>query len=143
MIAAPIVQCRKASTQKTPKEEGDISSVFRSLSGSDEAERLPQRFADVKRSLVQDKGALYSSWNRLLARLRDETHLVKSQGSACIPQINFTDIKKAPAKFSDALRKRGVAIIRQVIPESEARGFKEETERYVAANPSTKGMLRC
>ena len=27
---------------------------------------LPQRFADVKRSLVRDKDALHASWNRLL-----------------------------------------------------------------------------
>ena len=141
VIAAPITQYRTATTQQTPKNEGDISSVFRSLSGSDETEQLPQRFADVKRSLVRDRSALHSSWNRLLARLRDETQTVKFQGSSCIPEIDFADIKNAPAEFSNALRKRGVAVVRQVIPENEAREYKEETERYVAANPSTKGML--
>lgn len=141
LISAPIFQYRTATTQQTPKNEGDISSVFRSLSGSDETEKLPQRFADVKRGLVRDRNALHSSWNRLLARLNDETQIVKSQGSSCIPQINFTDIEKAPVEFSEALRKRGVAVVRQVIPEDEARKYKEEAERYVAANPSTKGML--
>lgn len=140
-FAAPSFQRRTAATQQNvAKEEGDISSVFRSLSGGDEDEKLPQRFADVKRGLVRDRSALHSSWNRLLARLRDETAAIKAQGSNCIPQINYSEIEKSPKEFSDALRKRGVAVIRQVIPEKEAREFKDETERYVAANPSTKGM---
>lgn len=122
-----------------PQKEGDISSVFRSLSGGDESEQLPQRFADVKRRLVQDKDALHASWNRLLIRLRDETEHVKSQGSSCIPEIDFNEIKSPSKEFKEALRNRGVAVVRQVVPEKEAREYKEEAQRYVAANPSTKG----
>ena len=141
LVVLPIRQrrCYASSTQTASKDEGDISSVFRSLSGSDESEKLPQRFANVKRGLVRDKAALHSSWNRLLSRLHDETQQVKAQGSACIPQISFSELDKSPEEFNNALRKRGVAVIRQVIPEDEAREFKAETERYVAANPSTKG----
>lgn len=140
-IAASLSQRRAAATQHTSsKVEGDISSVFRSLSGSDVDEKLPQRFAAVKQALATDKSVLHSSWKRLLTRLRDETETIKSEGPACIPQIDFADIDKPPAEFSKALRKRGVAVIRQVVPEKEARGYKEEIERYVAANPSTKGM---
>lgn len=137
--ALPLLGQRAASTEAASKDEGDISSVFRSLSGSDESEKLPQRFADVKRGLVKDRDALHTSWNRLLGCLKQETETVKSQGSDCIPQIRYADIDKAPQDFHAALRKRGVAVIRQVVPEHEARAFKEETERYVAANPSTRG----
>lgn len=137
--ALPLLLQRAATTEATPKDEGDISSVFRSLSGSDESEKLPQRFADVKRGLVKDREALHASWDRLLRRLKQETEIVKSQGSSCIPQIHYAEIDRAPEEFHTALRKRGVAVIRQVVPEQEARAFKEETERYVAANPSTRG----
>lgn len=127
------------ATENTPKKEGDISSVFRSLSGGDSAETLPQRFADVKHELIKDKYALQDSWNRLLVRLKDETEYIKSQGSKCVPVIDFADIKNPTKEFDTALRKRGVAVIRQVVPEKEAREYKEEVEKYIAANPNTKG----
>lgn len=128
-----------ATREFVPRKDGDISSVFKSLSGGDSAEKFPQRFADVKRELVKDKSALQNSWNSLLVRLRQETAKVKEQGSACLPEIDFADIKNPSKGFQDALRERGVAIVRQVVPEKEAREFKEDVERYIAANPSTKG----
>jgi hypothetical protein len=131
-------RCVTTAHESVPKKEGDISSVFRSLSGGDE-EALPQRFADVKRSLVHDKDALHASWVRLLRRLKDETEVVKAEGSACIPNIEFSDLDKPTPEFNKALRKRGVAIVRQVVPEKDAREFKNEIEKYVATNPSTKG----
>lgn len=133
-------QCRRLiATQDTiQRKEGDISSVFRSLSGGDD-EALPSRFVDVKRGLLNDKDALRASWERLLSRLRDETEEIKALGSLSIPDIHFSDIEHAPADFDSALRKRGIAVIRQVVPENEARGYKRQAEEYIAANPSTKG----
>lgn len=131
---------RLISTQEhVPRKDGDISSVFRSLSGSDATEQLPQRFADVKRKLVKDKDALHQSWNRLLIRLREETEEIRARGSTCLPEIDFSDIKNPSKEFQDTLRRRGVAIVRQVVPEKEAREYKEDLERYIASNPSTKG----
>lgn len=57
-----------------------------------------------------------------------------------MPEIHFSDIDNPSAGFSDAIRKRGVAVVRQVIPEQEARSYKEEIEAYIAANSSTKGQ---
>ncbi|KAH7141330.1 hypothetical protein B0J13DRAFT_445926 [Dactylonectria estremocensis] len=134
----PICQHRLASTQESAsRKEGDISSVFRSLSGGID-EPLPQRYADIKNALACDKPALHASWNRLLARLREETELIKALGSTSVPEIQFSDLDKPSAEFSQALRKRGVAVVRQVIPEDEARAYKDEVEAYIAANPSTK-----
>lgn len=82
---------------------------------------------------------MQQSWNRLLVRLREETAIIKEQGSACLPEIDFADLKTPSKEFQDNLRRRGVAIVRQVVPEKEAREYKEDVERYVAANPSTKG----
>ncbi|KAF4467848.1 DUF1479-domain-containing [Fusarium albosuccineum] len=143
---APLALIRRATTQRrfvatldtTAKKEGDISSVFRSLSGGDD-EALPQRFADVKRSLIKDKGALHASWTRLLRQLRDETEVVRSKGSGCIPEIQFAELDNPPTDFSNEIRKRGVAVVRQVIPEREARAYKDEVEAYISANPATKG----
>lgn len=134
-------QCsaRRAVTESTvARKEGDISSVFRSLSGGEE-EALPQRFADVKSKLLAHKDELYVSWVRLLARLAEENEIIRAAGNKVIPEIDFKDIESPSAEFSQNLRRRGVAVVRQVVPAQEARAYKSEIEDYVRLNPWTKG----
>lgn len=122
-----------------PKKEGDISSVFVSLSGADRPP-LPDRFRLIKNSLVagrEDK--VIASWNRLLEALRRENELIASRGSAVIPTIEFKDLERDIEKLKPEIQKRGAAVIRGVVPEAEARGYKSEVEEYVKKNPSTKG----
>ncbi|KAJ5924298.1 hypothetical protein N7466_008485 [Penicillium verhagenii] len=132
--------CLSTNTQ-TARKEGDISSVFVSLSGDGKAAPLDERFADQKKKLIAGRGdQLKRSWDRLLCKLRDEVEIIEQRGSDIIPSIDFKDIHAAPRSFHDELRKRGVAIIRGVVPEDEARGFKEEIEAYARANPGTKAF---
>ncbi|KAJ5819761.1 hypothetical protein N7474_005352 [Penicillium riverlandense] len=132
--------CLSTSTQ-TPRKEGDISSVFVSLSSKGEAAPLDERFAEQKRRLIADRGdQLKRSWDRLLCKLRDEVRTIEERGPDIIPSIDFKDIHAAPRSFHEELKKRGVAVIRGVIPEAEARGYKEDIEAYVRANPGTKAF---
>ncbi len=134
------ILARKVTTQTRPcKEEGDISSVFVSLSGV-VPEPLPERFADIKRQLIRGNEAqIATSWQRLLRQLVVENETVKQKGSEIIPQIQFKDLGNVPQEFLTEVRKRGVAVIRGVIPENEARDYKTEIEDYVKLNPQTKG----
>jgi len=133
-------RCLATFTQGARKE-GDISSVFVSLSGREKS-ALPERFADQKKRLIAGReDQIQRSWNRLLRKLKDEVHLIEHRMSDIIPSIDFKDIQSAPAAFTSELKKRGVAVIRGVIPEHEARGYKEEIEQYAEANPGTKGIF--
>lgn len=134
------LSCRSTSTA-TDRKEGDISSVFVSLSGDQKAAPLPERFADQKKRLIAGReDQLKRSWDRLLCKLRDEIGTIVERGSDIIPSIDFKDLHVAPKSFHDELKKRGVAVIRGVIPEAEARGYKDEIEAYVRDNPDTKGL---
>lgn len=127
------------TTSQAPRKEGDISSVFVSLSGAKE-KALPPRFVDQKKRLIAGREeAVKKSWDRLLHRLREEVRTIKRMGSDVIPTIDFKNIKTASEDFRRELRKRGVAVVRGVIPEAEARRYKEEIEEYVRANPQTRG----
>ena len=131
------------STQQTHKE-GDISSVFVSLSSKDgqQQTQLPEEFAHLKKRLIAGReDQIQHSWNRLLYQLREEVRTIQHRGSDAIPSIDYKDIHAAPRSFQEELRKRGVAVVRGVIPESEARGYKEEIEAYVRQNPGTRGMI--
>ncbi|EYE93391.1 DUF1479 domain-containing protein [Aspergillus ruber CBS 135680] len=127
------------STQGARKE-GDISSVFVSLSGKEKS-ALPERFADQKKRLIAGReDQIQKSWDRLLRKLKDEVNLIEQRGSDIVPSIDIKDIHSAPKAFQDELRKRGVAVIRGVIPEHEARCYKDEIEQYAKANPETKAF---
>ncbi|RDL29969.1 Clavaminate synthase-like protein [Venustampulla echinocandica] len=127
-------------SQFKSKKEGDISSVFVSLS-SGAVEPLPERFADVKRQLVGGReGKISASWRRLLKALEQEVETISTRGPAIIPTIKYEELDANLPDFQADLKKRGAAVIRNVVPQSEARAYKEEIERYVKANPSTKAF---
>lgn len=128
------------ATGAAQKKEGDISDAFASLSGL-EFGPLEPRFADVKSRLVQGhEDALYQSWHRLLASLREEIPLIAELGPRAIPEIDFKDIDHASPEFRAEHKKRGVAVIRNVLPQQEALDLKQELREYIAANPQTKAF---
>lgn len=59
-----------------------------------------------------------------------------------MPQIDYEDLQangKVLRKLKDDIKKTGVVVVRGVIPEDEARAYKDVVEEYVRKNPSTKG----
>lgn len=125
------------------KKEGDISSVFVSLSGDGAGTQLPPRFATMKKQLLQcSREQMIASWTTLLEKLKVENQLVKEKGPAIVPSIDFADIDRPSATFKDELKKRGVAVVRGVVPQAEARGYKTDVEEYIKLNPWTKGQYR-
>ncbi|KAI9643854.1 hypothetical protein NHQ30_007205 [Ciborinia camelliae] len=124
------------------KKEGDISSVFVSLSGA-EATPLPERFADIKRNLIRGhEEAVQQSFTRLINRLMFENPKVAKLGPRIVPTVNFQDVveKNVSEDSLQDIRDKGVLVIRGVVDEKVARGYKEEVEEYVKLNPSTKGF---
>ncbi|KAI3555896.1 hypothetical protein CABS03_10271 [Colletotrichum abscissum] len=103
---------------------------------------LPPRFAQIKRSLVAGKEhAIVQSWERLLVALRAEIAVIGVRKSDIIPTIDFSELQNHArvSEFTAKLRRRGGAIIRNVVPASEAHSWREETETYLSENPHTKG----
>ncbi|KAI1661850.1 DUF1479-domain-containing protein [Daldinia decipiens] len=128
------------ATQTQTKREGDISDSFVSLSGAARP-LLPQRFLNLKKTLVSGhEGRVIDSWNRLLAELKRENKIIARGGPGIIPSLDFQDLDTDITKLRDELEKRGVAVIRGVLPEDEARSFKDEIEEYVRQNPQTKAF---
>lgn len=130
-------QTVRQATSALVKEAGDISSVFPSLSGK-KATSLPARFATLKNELIRaNKTAVTRSWHRLLADLNKEIAEIKRQGSTIIPTASFSDLQSGniSSTFTSALKHRGVAIIKSVLPPKLALDLKAQTQRLIAANP--------
>ncbi|KAI1089284.1 DUF1479-domain-containing protein [Rostrohypoxylon terebratum] len=126
--------------QVQSKREGSIADAFVSLSGG-AREPLPRRFLDLKQTLIRGhENRVIDSWNRLLVELVQENKSIIEKGPSIIPNLNFKDLDTDLAKFRDEIKKRGVAVIRGVLPEEEARSFKDDIEEYVRLNPHTNAF---
>ncbi|GJC85458.1 uncharacterized protein ColLi_08296 [Colletotrichum liriopes] len=129
-----------AAPHHAPKKEGDISSVFVSLSGT-AREPLPDRFRTLKQDLVAGhEDAVVKSWGRLLRALREENATIAAKGPAIIPSVDFRNLDGDVERLKGEIRKRGAAVVRGVVDEDEARAYKDEIEAYVRKNPSTKAF---
>ncbi|KAI3392166.1 hypothetical protein diail_6114 [Diaporthe ilicicola] len=128
------------ATASQDKREGDISDSFASLSGIKD-EPLPDQFRKLKLSLVEGREEkVKASWNRLLQRLEIENSVIDELGSKVIPEVRFDHLDEDLSKTKDAIKKRGAAVVRGVIPEDEARQYKFDLEDYIRKNPQTKGF---
>jgi hypothetical protein len=75
-----------------------------------------------------------------LKKLAVENPKVKKLGPAIIPSVEFKDLDKGVnEELLRDIKKTGVVVVRGVVPEKEARGYKDEVEEYVRKNPSTRG----
>lgn len=142
-IRAPTSKCitaqlRTAATQ-AQKRAGDISDAFVSLSGQ-QFKLLAPEYAALKSRLIKGReNEVRESWERLLRHLREEIPLIVELGSKVIPEIDFKDIDNPSETFSQELQKRGVAVVRGVVTEKEALGWKADLKEYIRQNPQTKG----
>ncbi|KAF5533931.1 DUF1479 domain-containing protein, partial [Fusarium mexicanum] len=131
---------RRCMTSLAAKKEGDISDAFTSLSGA-QREPLPDRYRQLKLNLLQGRqDKIVQSWNKLLHELKRENEIVAQKGPGVIPQIEFKDLERSSDALREEVKKRGVVVVRGVVPEGEARAYKAEVEEYVARNPSTRAF---
>lgn len=131
-----------SAISKGPRAEGDISSVFASLSGTAPTP-LPDRFIDIKTSLIRGREEkITASWHNLLSTLCTEINNIATHGSSIIPEIEHSELNNHSRvqPFSQSLKKRGTAVIRSVVSESEALAWKQEIKDYIRANPQTKAF---
>lgn len=136
--------------KKVGKKEGTIASVFATLSGGTLEDALPDRFAELKRSIVTSSSHaehLQRSWRSVLSSLSARVDETIRLGGQCIPEIDFPSdsAKVGPvnewtdAATFNAIKDRGVAVIRNVIPREQALQWKQDIRAYASRN-NAKGF---
>jgi hypothetical protein len=123
------------------KQEGDISAIFPSLSGIVH-EALPPRFSQLKKDLISTTEArdrLVAGWLDLLSALREGVAELQAKGNVAIPEVSYAEIEKGGKIWQEEVRKRGSVVVRDVVDDVEALGWKQQILEYVKANPEVKG----
>lgn len=125
------------------REEGNISSVFASLSGETE-KPFPPRFAELKRTIIGDEAnqtRLLAGWKSLTARLAEIAKEIEEKQQDIIPQTTYNEfINSQSDELNARIKNCGAVIIRQVVDQQTALKWLEDVKAYVAKNPSVKGF---
>lgn len=122
-----------SSSQAKPR--GDISSVFSHLGGKETV--LDPSFLTLKKQLLpEDPSKIDDAYQRLMDSFAKETPEIQQKGSSVIPQVSFAEIKENGGQFPPAIaeeiRKRGCVVIRNVVSEEEAKGYKKQIKQYIS-----------
>ncbi|ORY24395.1 hypothetical protein BCR39DRAFT_561571 [Naematelia encephala] len=126
--------------RRKERKEGDIGSVFASLSGEAEAV-LPPRFLDLKRSIIGDEAnqaALRKGWASLTRRLAQRADEIEAKQQAAITYEEF--IERPSKQLIDEIKSCGTVVVRNVVSEEQALKWLDEIREYVKLNPQVKGF---
>ncbi|PLB48654.1 DUF1479 domain protein [Aspergillus steynii IBT 23096] len=101
---------------------------------------LADPFLDFTRDLVKGKEeAIVSSWCRLLRQLKIENNLIAQKEHEIIPEISFDDLEAECEDLRDEIQKRGMVIVRGVLPEEKAFACKNDMDDCSRKSPTTQG----
>ncbi|KAK4684908.1 hypothetical protein P7C73_g5253, partial [Tremellales sp. Uapishka_1] len=156
-----LMQTASRATSRKQRKEGDIASVFSSLSGEKDAV-LPERFLNLKRKIIGDEAnqeRLRQSFATLTNRLATAAKEIQRDQQKCIPEITFDEFTSSPSRDTlDRIRKCGTVVIRDVVSEAtasglylychlclfvvdtQALGWLSSLKEYIALNPSVKAF---
>ncbi|CAE6403685.1 unnamed protein product [Rhizoctonia solani] len=132
----------QSQSGRSQKQEGDISAIFPSLSGV-APEALPPRFSQLKKDLISTTEArdrLVAGWVDLLSALREGVAELQAKGNEAIPEVSYAEVEKGGKGWQEEVRKRGSVVVRDVVDDVEALGWKQQVLEYVKENPQVKGF---
>ncbi|KAJ6553578.1 hypothetical protein DFH09DRAFT_1166934 [Mycena vulgaris] len=105
---------------------------------------MPPRFVEIKRAIAAQnpnfEQNLRKAWTEVLAELEQVTKAIAKEGSAYIPQVSFADLDKlSEAQIAD-IKRKGTVVIKDVVDDAQAQGWKDSLEEFIKANPQVEGF---
>ena len=95
-------------------------------------------------NFVAEETVLKESFQRLNSQLKAELKIIhSSKAEDLIPSADFDEVKTGvPTELAKAVRKRGVLLVRQLIPSDEATRIKEDILDYMTSNGEVEDPKR-
>ncbi|KZT20478.1 DUF1479-domain-containing protein [Neolentinus lepideus HHB14362 ss-1] len=105
---------------------------------------MPPRFVELKYEIAKSypdfQKRATEAWARLLLSLALSTQQIAKEGTNIVPQVDFKDLKLLEEDTLNNIKRRGCVVIRNVVDDAEATGWKKALEEYVATNPDVPGF---
>ncbi|KAJ3490842.1 hypothetical protein NLI96_g1126 [Meripilus lineatus] len=99
----------------------------------------PPRFTEIKKDIANSypdfQERITQAWNDLLDELNRTTKEIANQGSQAVPEVEFNELGKLSEKEIDTIQRKGCVVIRNVVDDDEASGWRKDLKEYVSSNP--------
>ncbi|KAI0032542.1 hypothetical protein K488DRAFT_78436 [Vararia minispora EC-137] len=107
--------------------------------------QLPARFADLKLEIASSYGPDFEScitraWGEIIEELDKATTKIADEGTEIIPQVSLSELDSLTPSQLDNIKKRGCVVIKDVVPDTEAAGWKTELQQFAKDNPTCPGF---
>jgi hypothetical protein len=79
------------------------------------------------------------AWSEIIAELASVTADIAAQGPAYLPVIGYESLSTLSASKLAELKRKGSFVVRGVVPESEALGWKAGLDEFVSINSHVEG----
>ncbi|KAG8943451.1 hypothetical protein FRC00_011143 [Tulasnella sp. 408] len=80
------------------------------------------------------------SWNEVIEALAERTKEIAKTGPEYIPQVEFSELSSLSKDEVARIRRIGSVVIRNIVDDDVALGYKEALKEYVKANPQVDGF---
>ena len=128
------------------KEGGTINDLF----SSELPEYHSEEYVELKDIIQHDQENIEELFKKVEKKLEKQLEIIKERGNDVIPTVSYDKIRnnggKLPDGVADKVRKRGVLIIRNVIPKEEIEDMMTDLQKYMYKNemypPKDKSQVR-
>lgn len=101
----------------------------------------PERFVDLKKQIAAgNEEVMKRSWNEVIEALAERTKEIAKAGPEYIPQVEFSELSSLSKDEVARIRRIGSVVIRNIVDDDVALGYKEALKEYVKANPQVDGF---
>ncbi|KAF4579939.1 hypothetical protein EYR36_001759 [Pleurotus pulmonarius] len=105
---------------------------------------MPPRFVDLKQEIASSypdfEQRATKAWNEILGALEEVTKNIAEGGSESIAQVNFSQLDSLTPSKIEMIKRKGCVVIRDVVDDAEARGWKDALEEFIKSNPDVEGQ---
>ena len=127
-------------------EGGTINDLF----SEDLKAYYSDEYVELKDIIEHDQENIEDVFKKVEKKLDKQLEVIKERGNELIPTVSFDKIRnnggKLPEGIADKVRKRGVLIIKNVIPKQEVEDMMTELLKYMYKNemypPKDKTQVR-
>ncbi|KIY65448.1 DUF1479-domain-containing protein [Cylindrobasidium torrendii FP15055 ss-10] len=107
------------------------------MASPDHFQQIKQEIAD---SIPDFERLAVRSWGEIIAELAKATERIKNTGPEYIPQVEFAELKHLSDEKIAEIRRKGCAVVRNVVDDDVAARWKTTLEEHVKANPDVDGF---
>ncbi|PFH48468.1 hypothetical protein AMATHDRAFT_65378 [Amanita thiersii Skay4041] len=105
---------------------------------------LPPRYAELKREIAASipdfESKVTKAWKEVTEELKNATGTIAKEGSDYIPQVKFQELGNLGADEIQKIKERGAVVIKDIVDDEVAMGWRRSLEEFVRVNPAVEGV---